>query len=146
MINNKKRCLWNIYAPSPLPRKHLQRKCTETANNLNFYKSKVHNSVINCSIVPKVKINLAIIMVNLYTKFNFSKCNLCQENEQENHIIRIFICSRCTTNLRTSRSFPQSNMLNLFTNFHFNICIFCKKMAETANYCILNQKSKLIKN
>lgn len=42
---------------------------------------KGHNSAINCSIIPKKKLDLDIIVINLYTEFHFSRYNLCEENE-----------------------------------------------------------------
>jgi hypothetical protein len=59
----------------------LQRKWTETAKNWNFSKSNWHNSVKNCSIVPKTELDLdtCILMKNLYTKVHFSLCNQCKK-------------------------------------------------------------------
>lgn len=37
----------------------------------------------NSLIVPKIKIDLDILMINPYTKFHFSTRNLCLENERE---------------------------------------------------------------
>lgn len=117
-MNNNKRCLWNTYAPFPLPLKH-QRKWTKTANNPNFSKSKVNNSVMNCSTVPKIKLNVAIIMINLYPKLNFSKCNLCKENEQERYISRIFLRPRgiTTCNLKIAWPYRESNLTYHYARF-----------------------------
>lgn len=38
---------------------------------------------INCLITSKIKLDLDIIMINLYTKFHFNLCNLCEENERQ---------------------------------------------------------------
>jgi hypothetical protein len=46
-----------------------------------FLKSKHHNSVKNSSITPKPKLHQDILMMNLYTKFHYSMCNLSEENE-----------------------------------------------------------------
>lgn len=46
-------------------------------NNWNFSKSKGHNSVKDCTIVPKIEFDLGIIIVNVYTKFHFIMCNFC---------------------------------------------------------------------
>lgn len=54
------------YVPS------LRRKLTESVNKLNFSTSKEHYSLTNCSIVPKIKLDLVIIMINLYIKFHFN--------------------------------------------------------------------------
>jgi hypothetical protein len=54
----------------------------ETTNYWYFSKSKGHNSVKNYSIVPKTKLDLDIFMINLYTKFHFSMCSQCKENER----------------------------------------------------------------
>jgi hypothetical protein len=42
-------------------------------------------SVKICSIVPKTELDLHvdIHVINLYTKFHFSMCNLCEENERK---------------------------------------------------------------
>lgn len=135
-MNNKKRCLLNIYAPSPAPRKHVQRKWTDTANNPNFSESKVPNSVINCSIVPKL--DLTIIMICLYTKSNSRKCNLCQDNEQGNHMIRIFICSRCKTYLRIARSFFKSNLTDRHAKFVYQFLFqYLQLLQENRRNCKL---------
>lgn len=42
--------------------------------------AKILNSVKNCSIVPQIELHLHIIMINLYTKFHFSKCKHCEQN------------------------------------------------------------------
>jgi hypothetical protein len=65
----------------------------KTANNRNFSKSKGHNSVKNGSIVLKTKLDLDILMINLYTKFHFSMhgmYNQYKENERKLQIIQIF--------------------------------------------------------
>lgn len=38
---------------------------------------KGHNSVKNCSIIPKIKLDL--IMINLYNKFHFNMCTSAKE-------------------------------------------------------------------
>lgn len=67
----------------PLPWKRSQRKQTETAKNWNCFNPKGHNSVGNCSIEPKIKLELDIIIINLYIKFHFYTCNRCKENERK---------------------------------------------------------------
>lgn len=49
-----------------------------------FYKSKGHNSIKNCLIIPKIELEVDIIMVNLHVcQFSFQYMyNLCEENEQ----------------------------------------------------------------
>lgn len=49
----------------------VQRKWTETENKWNFSKSNGYKSVKNRSIVPKTKLDLDIVMMNLYTKSYF---------------------------------------------------------------------------
>lgn len=58
-------------------------KKTVTAEYWNFFKPKGHYSVNNCLIKPKIERDLDIIMINLYTKFHFSICKLCKENEEK---------------------------------------------------------------
>lgn len=63
----------------------------ETANIWNFSKSKRHNFIKICSIVPKTKLDLDILIhvTSLYAKFHFRICNLCKENEQELLVSRL---------------------------------------------------------
>jgi hypothetical protein len=69
----------------------LRRKWLETANNWNFSNCKGHNSAKNCSIVPKTELDLDILVINLYTKYHFSMCNLCKENERKLQIYGIVL-------------------------------------------------------
>jgi hypothetical protein len=55
-----------------------------------FSKSKGHYSIKNGSIIPKTKLELDILPINLYTKFHFNICNHCKENEPKLQIIGIF--------------------------------------------------------
>ena len=61
----------------------VQRNSTETANYWNFSKSKGLNSDKNGSIVPKIELDLDILTINLYTKFQFKMCNQCEEKERK---------------------------------------------------------------
>lgn len=57
----------------------------ETAKYCNFFnKSKGHNSIKNCLIIPKIELEVDIIMVNLHVcQISFQYMyNLCEENEQ----------------------------------------------------------------
>lgn len=49
-----------------------------------FYKSKGHNSIKNCLIIPKIELDIDIIMVNLHVcQISFQYMyNLYEENEQ----------------------------------------------------------------
>lgn len=47
-----------------------------------FLKSKGHNSVKTDLIIPKIVLDLDILMINLYNKSHFNRCNLCEENER----------------------------------------------------------------
>lgn len=52
------------------------KKMKETANNWNISKSKGHNSVEYRPIVTKIKLDLEIIIINLYAEPHFNMCNL----------------------------------------------------------------------
>jgi hypothetical protein len=81
---------------------------------------------------PKQKLDLDIL-INLYTKFHSSMCNLCKENEKKLQIIGIFRCSVGLT--LPTRDVCETLMspwtyiivINLDTKFHFSICDFCKE-------------------
>jgi hypothetical protein len=101
---------------------------TETTNYWNFSKSKGHNSVKNCSIVPKTDLDLDILLINPYTKFYISMCNLCKEANNWN-------CSKskghksvknCSIVLKTELSIDIL-MINLYIKFHFNMCNQCEE-------------------
>ena len=59
----------------------LKDKCLDY--NWISSKSKGHNSVKNGMIVPKTELGLDILLINLYTKFHYSMCNGCEENERK---------------------------------------------------------------
>lgn len=42
-----------------------------------------HNSLKNSTFVPKIELNVDFIITNLYTRFYFNMCNICEENEQK---------------------------------------------------------------
>jgi hypothetical protein len=88
----------------------VQTKWTETANYWNFSKCKGHNSVKNGSIVSKTELDLDILMINLYTKFNFNICNQCKENEQKLQIIGIFRSPRGINLTKMARLYPKQNL------------------------------------
>lgn len=44
--------------------------------------SKRHNSADNFLIVPKIILDLDIVMINLYIKFKYNDGFLCEENER----------------------------------------------------------------
>lgn len=50
---------------------------------MDLFKSTGHNSAENCSIVLKIRTNLDIILINLYTKFQFDMCTLYEENKRK---------------------------------------------------------------
>lgn len=58
-------------------------KCIIVNLYTNLFKSTGHNSAENCSIVLKIKTNLDIIMINLYTEFQFDMCTLFEENKRK---------------------------------------------------------------
>jgi hypothetical protein len=75
------------------------------------FKSKRNNSVKNVSIVPKTELDLDILKINnLYTKYHFSLCNLCKENERTLRIMGIFRSPRATTLSKLAWSYPKQNL------------------------------------
>jgi hypothetical protein len=106
----------------------LRRKWLETVNNWNFSKPKGYNSVKYCKIVPKTELDLDILMINLYTKYHFSICHLCKENERKLQRIEIFLSPRAITLSKMARSYQkQIVMINLHTKYHFNMCSQCEE-------------------
>lgn len=75
-----------------------------------FFMSKAHYSVKNCSIVHKIKHDLNIIKINMYTKFNFNVWNLCKENERRLQIIGNFLRSRIITPSKLAQSYQKLNL------------------------------------
>lgn len=55
---------------------------TTGANHWKFSMFKGHNSAENGSILPKIRVNLDIIIINLYTKFQM--CNISAKKMNEN--------------------------------------------------------------
>jgi hypothetical protein len=55
----------------------------ETANHLNFSRSKGHNSVKNCSFIPKTELDLDILIINLNTNF-ISVCAISEKKMNGN--------------------------------------------------------------
>jgi hypothetical protein len=88
----------------------LQKKWKDIANYWNFSKSKGHNSVKKCSILPKTELDLHILTINLYTKFHLSMCNLCNENEQKLQILGICLSPRGITLSKDAPSYPKQNL------------------------------------
>ena len=67
--DENKLCLWNTYAPLPGNiHKGNERKLQIFGI---FLSPKYHNSVENGLIAPNIELDLDIIMINLYIKFNF---------------------------------------------------------------------------
>jgi hypothetical protein len=59
-----------------------------------FFKSKGHNSIKTCSILPKTKPDLDILIINLYIKYHFNMCNHFKEIKQKLQIIEFFQVQR----------------------------------------------------
>ena len=77
--------------------------------NTNFYKSKGHNFVENCSIRTKFELNLRILVTHLYTKFQL-KMSICNgDNERKLKINAIFPSPRGITLQKIIRPDPNSN-------------------------------------
>jgi hypothetical protein len=97
----------------------VQRKWTETANYWDFSKSKEHNSVKNCSIVPELDLDL-------YTKFHFTMCHQCEENERK---LQIKSKGHNFVKKKNGLIVPKTEldldflMINLYTKFHISMCI-----------------------
>jgi hypothetical protein len=95
---------------------------------------EVHSNK-NCSIAPKIKLDLHILRINLYTKFHFNMCNQCKENERKLQIIGIFRSPRgitvenCTILTKTELDLDILR-INLYTKFHFNMCNQCKENEQ----------------
>lgn len=68
----------------------LGRKWMESENNWDFSTSKGHNSVKIWSIVPNIKLDLDIYMLNHYTKLHFSLCYFCEKSERKVQIFGSF--------------------------------------------------------
>jgi hypothetical protein len=88
-----KRWFWNTYAPLG----HVHCRVLDIHNRFhfsmcnlcqeNYWKLPIilirSPKAKKCSIVPKTKLDLHILMIYLYTKFHFSMCNQCEENERK---------------------------------------------------------------
>lgn len=52
----------------------------------------VDKTVENCAMISKIKLELDIILKNMYTKFPLVSATSCNENERKLEIIRICLC------------------------------------------------------
>jgi hypothetical protein len=100
-----------------------------------FSKSKGHNSVKNGLIVPKTEFDLDILMINLYTKYNFNMCSQCEENERKLQIIGNFK-SKGHTSVKYGSIVSKIEldldilMIILYTKYHFNMCSQCEENEQ----------------
>jgi hypothetical protein len=115
--------------------KHLCRM--ETANYWNFSsKSKGHNSVKNDSIVPKTKLELDILTINLCIKFHFNMCIQCPKNERKIVNYWNFSKSKGHNSGKNGSIIPKIILdldiltINLYTKFHFNMSNQCKEIER----------------
>jgi hypothetical protein len=105
----------------------------ETANYWNFSKSKGRNSVKNGSIIPKIKYDLDILTINLYTKFHSNMCIQCKENKRKLQFTGIFSKSKGHNSVKNGSIVPKILLglniltINLYTKFQFNMSIQCKE-------------------
>jgi hypothetical protein len=88
----------------------------------------------NSLIIPKTKLDLYILMINLYTKYHFIMCNQCKENERKLQIIGIFLSPiKSYNSVKNESIVPKTEpdldifMINLYTKYHFNTCNQCKE-------------------
>ena len=88
--------------------------CILVTHFWNFSESKGHNSAENYSTGPKFKLNLRILVTDLYTEFQF-KMSICDgDNERKLKINGIFISPRGITLPKIIRPDANSNSTCVF--------------------------------
>ena len=107
----------------------------ETANYWYFLKFKGRNSVKNGSIVPKIKLDLDILTINLYTKIHFNMCIQCKENERKLQITGIFSKSKGHNSVKNGSIVPKILLgLNILTiNLYTKFILICASSAKKMN-------------
>ena len=89
--------------------------CILVTHYWNFSKSKGHNSAENYWTGPKFKLKLHILVINLYTEFQF-KMSICNgDNERKLKINGIFLSSRGITLPKIIGPDPNSNSTCVFS-------------------------------
>ena len=56
----------------------IQEENEQKLEIIGIFLSQRGITVINSSIIPKIKVDLDIIMINQYIKFHFNICNICK--------------------------------------------------------------------
>jgi phage terminase large subunit-like protein len=115
---------------------NIRNQCKENDRKLQtigIFRSPRNITGENGSIVPKTKLDLDILTINLYTRIHFNMFNQCKRKWTETANYWNFSKSKGHNSSKNGLIVPKTQLeidiltMNLYTKFHFNMCNQCKE-------------------